>query len=100
MEIKPSAGSGRSSLVIGEDGALYFSSPGSALPMRFNAWFYDESSETYLSTLLGDFGQDVWPAVILDATSNAPAAAVSPLREARFTSSLNQRRTVRCMLSR
>ena len=78
MEINYPAGfSGRSSLVIGEDGALYFS----AWVGSTNALYrlvYDESSETYLSTLLGDFGQDVWPAVILDATSNAPAAAVPP----------------------
>lgn len=73
----PAQFSGNSSLVLGEDGALYFS----AWIGDTNALYrlvYDEVTETYTSTLLGDFGKDVWPAVILDASSNAAPAAVPP----------------------
>ena len=73
----PAKFSGNSSLVLGQDGALYFS----AWTGDTNALYrlvYDDVTETYTSTLLGDFGKDVWPAVILDASSNAAPAAAAP----------------------
>ena len=72
----PAKFSGNSSLVLGEDGAPYFS----AWIGSTNALYrlvYDEVTESYTSTFLGDFGKDVWPAVILDASSNAAPAAGS-----------------------
>lgn len=73
----PAKFSGNSSLVLGEDGALYFS----AWIGDTNALYrlvYDEVTESYTSTFLGDFGKDVWPAVILDASANAAPAAAAP----------------------
>ena len=46
--------------------------------------FYDESADRYVSTSLGSFGKDVWPAVILDASSNAPEAQVAPQGTVRY----------------
>ena len=73
----PAGFSGRSSLVVGEDGALYFS----AWTGNTNELYrlvYDDVTETYQSTLLGSFGKDVWPAQILDVASNAPKTAQPP----------------------
>ena len=84
--------SGHSSLVIGEDNALYYS----AWTGKTNEVYrlvYDDLTESYLSTFLGSFGNDVWPALILDVTANAPAASVAPQGTRRYntapTGSLN-----------
>lgn len=78
MTIRYPAGfSGNSSLVLGEDGALYFSAWVGSTNELYRL-VYDESTESYISTFLGEFGKDVWPAVILDASSNAAQAAVPP----------------------
>ncbi len=85
----PAGFSGRSSLVVGEDGALYFS----AWTGNTNELYrlvYDDVTETYQSTLLGSFGKDVWPAQILDVTSNAPRAAQPPQGVMRYRDSAPQ----------
>ncbi len=83
---------GRSSLVVGEDNALYFSVWAGDTSEVYRL-VYDDLSESYLSTFLGDFGDDIWPALILDVTANAPAAAVAPQGTVRYntvpTGSLN-----------
>ena len=75
------------------------SPPGSALPMRFTAWFTTRAPKPTSA--------HSW--VISAKTSGPPSSWMPPptrlqppfpLREAPFTSSLNQRQTVRCMLSR
>ena len=74
---------GHSSLVIGADNALYFS----AWIGDTNALYrlvYDELSDSYVSTFLGEFGKDVWPAVILEASSNAPEADIAPQGTVRY----------------
>ncbi len=74
---------GRSSLVVGADNALYFS----AWTGKTNEVYrlvYDDISESYLSTFLGSFGKDVWPALILDVTANAPAASAAPQGTIRY----------------
>lgn len=73
----PANFTGRSSLVIGEDGALYFSAWVGSTDQLYRL-VYDDVSETYLSTFLGDFGTDVWPVSILDVSSNAPEAESAP----------------------
>ena len=70
----PAGFSGHSALVLGEDGALYFSAHTGQTNELYRL-VYDEVSEMYLSTFLGDFGQNVWPAQILEVSSNAPKAA-------------------------
>lgn len=73
----PANFSGRSSLVLGEDGALYFSAWTGSTNELYRL-VYDETTETYVSTFLGDFGEDVWPAVILDVSSNSPTVPAAP----------------------
>ena len=70
----PAEFAGRSSLVLGEDGALYFSAWTGDTNELYRLT-YDAATETYESIRLGDFGKDVWPAVILEAASNAAADA-------------------------
>ena len=68
---------------MGEDNALYFS----AWTGDTNAVYrlvYDELTDSYLSTFLGEFGKDVWPAVILEASSNAPEADIAPQGTVRY----------------
>ena len=70
----PASFVGRSSLVMGEDGALYYS----AWTGHANELYrltYDETTESYNAIHLGNFGEDVWPVVILEAASNAQEAA-------------------------
>jgi hypothetical protein len=74
---------GHSSLVVGADNALYFS----AFTGRTNDLYrltYDDVAEKYVSTFLGNFGDRIWPAVILDVTSNAPAAQTAPQGTIRY----------------
>ena len=69
----PASFVGRSSLVMGEDGALYYS----AWTGHANELYrlsYDETTESYNAIHLGNFGADVWPVVILEAASNAQEA--------------------------
>jgi len=75
--------SGHSSLVVGPDNALYFS-VWTGKTNEVYRLVYDELTESYLSTRLGSFGKDVWPALILDVTANAPAAAVAPQGTERY----------------
>ena len=89
----PASFTGRSSLVVGADDALYYS----AWTGNTNELYrltYDESTETYNGIKLGDFGDDVWPVVILEAVSNAdkspvPMAGTSRLGSATVNGSLN-----------
>ena len=74
---------GRSSLVIGEDNALYFSAFNGKSSDLYRL-VYDDVAEMYLSTFLGNFGKDVWPAAILDVTSNAPAEKIAPMGTTRY----------------
>ena len=74
---------GRSSLVVGEDNALYLSAFTGKTSEVYRLVF-DESADRYVSTSLGSFGKDVWPAVILDASSNAPEAQVAPQGTVRY----------------
>ena len=76
---------GRSALVIGEDNALYLS-VFTGKTSELYRLIYDDVSESYLSTFLGSFGKDVWPAQILDVTSNAEDAAIAPQGTERYNS--------------
>ncbi len=63
LHVTFSAGSyaGYSSLVVGSDGALYLS----AFTGKYSELYrlvYDELTATYVSTALGTFGRDIWPA--------------------------------------
>ncbi len=65
------------SMVVGEDGYLYVS----AFDGNTNEIYrmaFDEASEMYLSTRIGDFGDGVWPATITSVTSNAAEPAAVP----------------------
>ena len=75
--------SGRSALVVGDDGALYFSAWVGDTNELYRL-VYDDLSETYLSTYLGSFGENVWPVTILDVTSNAPEAQSAPQGTMRY----------------
>ena len=60
------------SMVIGEDGNLYLS----AFDGNTNELYcltFDEATETYSSTYIGNFGDNVWPATITSVTSNGAA---------------------------
>ena len=64
-----------SSLVLGDDGALYLS----AFTGRSNKLYrlsLDSDRNLYEAMDLGNFGEDVWPAILMEVTSNT-AAAVS-----------------------
>ena len=81
----PAEFSGRSSLVLGEDGALYFSAWTGSTNELYRLT-YNADTEAYESIRLGDFGRDVWPAVILEAFSNAPEAQAAPAGSLRYGS--------------
>ncbi|MBS5672026.1 MAG: S-layer homology domain-containing protein [Firmicutes bacterium] len=87
LHVTFSAGSyaGYSSLVVGSDGALYLS----AFTGKYSELYrlvYDELTATYVSTALGTFGRDIWPASLLHVSSNAAAPEAAPVATMRFDS--------------
>ncbi len=67
-----------SSMVLGDDGALYLS----AFTGKSNKLYrlaYNADDGIYEAMDLGDFGEDVWPAIVMKVTSNAPAITQPPL---------------------
>ena len=57
------------SMVAGDDGALYLSYfNGESNDMYRMA--YDESNEMYTAELFGNFGENVWPVILTEVTSN------------------------------
>lgn len=85
LDVTFSAGSyaGYSSLVVGSDGALYLS----AFTGKHSELYrlvYDELTATYVSTALGTFGRDIWPASLLHVSSNAAAPEAAPVATMRF----------------
>ena len=76
---------GRSSLVVGEDNALYLS----VWTGKTNEVYrltYDDVTESYVSTSLGNFGKGIWPALILDVTANAADTKIAPQGTQRYNS--------------
>ncbi len=65
------------SMVAGDDGALYVSSFNGDTNELYRLT-YNENTETYDAALIGDVGQDVWPATITKVTTNAPAEESNP----------------------
>ena len=65
-----------SSLVVGDDGALYLS----AFTGKSNKLYrlaYNEDDDVYDAMELGNFGENVWPAIVMDVQSNqSPVTAV------------------------
>lgn len=66
-----------SSLVAGDDGALYLSGFNGDTN-EFYRMTYDPATGTYLADYVGDVGQDVWPAIITGAESNGDETASVP----------------------
>ena len=67
-----------SSMVVGDDGALYLS----AFTGRSNKLYrlaYNADENIYEAMDLGNFGEDVWPAIVMKVTSNAPAVTEAPV---------------------
>ena len=64
------------SLVAGEDGALYLSSFNGETNELFRITF-DENAEKYVSAKIGEFGDGVWPATITSVTSNTTEEAAA-----------------------
>lgn len=74
---------GYSSMVVGSDGALYVS----AFTGKHSELYrlvYDEVTAKYVSTALGTFGRDIWPASLLHVSSNATAPEAVPVATMRF----------------
>ena len=66
------------SMVAGDDGNLYLS----AFTGKTNELFrlsYDANKAMYTADKIGDVGQDVWPAVLTDVTSNQTIAGADQL---------------------
>ena len=64
-----------SNLVYGKDGALYYSvMTGDTNEIYRLTYVGDEEDGEYVAMRIGDVGYDVWPALLFDVTSNAPAA--------------------------
>ena len=65
-----------SSLVVGDDGALYLS----AFTGKSNKLYrlaYNADDDVYDAMELGNFGENVWPAIVMDVQSNqSPVTAV------------------------
>ena len=65
-----------SSMVLGDDGALYLS----AFTGKSNKLYrlaYNEDAAVYEAMELGNFGENVWPAIVMNVSSNAePITAV------------------------
>ena len=68
---------GNCSLVLGEDGALYLSAFTGKQSELYRLVF-DPANGRYVSTYLGGFGKDVWPAALLTVESNVPAVPQAP----------------------
>ena len=60
------------SMIVGEDGNLYLSAFNGTTNELY-CLTYDEATESYSSTYIGNFGADVWPATITSVTSNGAA---------------------------
>lgn len=71
------AGKEFSSLVLGHDGALYLSAFAGSFSNLYRL-AYNEDEGIYEAMDLGSFGDNVYPAVVLKATSNAPAVTAVP----------------------
>ena len=68
------------SMVVGEDGNLYLS----AFDGNTNELYrlaYDAASDSYVSTYIGNVGDEVWPATITSVTSNGAEANGLPAYE-------------------
>lgn len=74
---------GYSSLTVGSDGALYASIFDGSSCTLFRLVF-DESIQRYVSTEIGSYGKDVWPAALLHVESNLPATTAAPVPTLRY----------------
>ncbi len=63
-----------SNMVLGEDGALYYSVKTEEETSEIYRLAYDEKTDIYHSIFLGDFGYYVYPGLILEVTLNDPDA--------------------------
>ena len=76
-----------SSLVVGEDGALYLS----AFTGKSNKLYrlaYNADADVYEAMDLGNFGQNVWPAIVMSVTSNATPVTAVPVADLEGTAQL------------
>jgi hypothetical protein len=60
------------SLVAGDDGCLYLAHYNGSTSEIYQL-AYDEAQELYVSTKIGDVGDNIWPAVLINASSNPDA---------------------------
>ena len=69
-----------SSLVVGADGNLYFSAHNGETNVIYRLVF-DSVSESFTAIVIGNVGENVWPAVLFEVTSNGTAdgAAINAL---------------------
>ena len=69
-----------SSLIVGEDGNLYFSAFNGETNVLYRLAF-DAESSSFVATVIGNVGEEVWPAVLFEVTSNGSAdgAAINAL---------------------
>ena len=74
---------GYSSLVVGSDGALYASIFNGSSSTLYRLT-YDESIQRYVSTEIGSYGRDVWPAALLHVESNMPEETAAPVPTLRY----------------
>lgn len=74
---------GYSSLVVGSDGALYASIYNGSSSTLYRLVF-DESIQRYVSTEIGSYGKDVWPAALLHVNSNLPETTAAPVPTLRY----------------
>lgn len=68
---------GNCSLVLGQDGALYLSAFTGKQSELYRLVF-DPVNKSYVSTYLGGFGRDVWPAALLSVDSNTAVVPQAP----------------------
>ena len=61
-------------MVVGDDGNLYLSAFNGSTNVLYRL-VYNGETRSYESTRIGSFGQDIWPAVLMEVTSNETAAA-------------------------
>ena len=74
---------GYSSMVVGSDGALYASIFNGSSNTLYRLTF-DESIQRYVSTEIGNYGRDVWPAALLHVSSNMPEETAAPAPTLRY----------------
>ena len=74
---------GYTSMVVGSDGALYASIFNGSSNTLYRLT-YDESIQRYVSTQIGNFGKDVWPAAILHVASNMAEVTAAPAPTLRY----------------